>query len=246
MFCREIVLILNQQASGNRWVWALLLLIITLKPSFVLGANPALQDLPAFPAPPRTSSSWIAENILLNNTAMSIKEFIYSGSAEQFEAFYKQQWPGPFFNKSYFGDETLFGYIDNDYHYSVRFKERFGRISGQMVVSKLDAQPPQSLRTDLPLPMGSTITQIIHARDAGRLSESITVSNYLSKNGNARYMLTELRHLGWLPERNNPSIGHNRALQLEFSKQASLIQITLSELQNATNKSTQMLIHWIK
>ena len=238
---------LNNQQWGNRWTLTLLILVaITLKPSFVLGANPTLQDLPRFPVPPGTSSSWIAENILLNNTAMSIKEFIYPGSTEQFEAFYKQQWPGPFFNKSYFGDETLLGYVNNGYYYSVRFKERLGRLSGQMVISKIDEQAPQTLRTDLPLPMGSTITQIIHARDAGRLSESITVSNRLSKNGNARYMLTELRHLGWLQEGSNHNTNHNQALQLELSKQSSLIQITLSEIQSPTNKSTRMLIHWIK
>ena len=212
-------------------------------------ANPLLEDLPKFPTPPNTTSNWIAKNVVVNNTPMSFKEFIYPGSKTQFEAFYQQQWPGPFFNKSRMGEETLLGYVKKPYYYSIRFKERLGRITGQMIISKVIAQTQQRLSTQLPLPMGSTIKQIIHARDNGKLSESITVSNRLSKNGNARYMLMELGHLGWRTSKGSQNIdkmGGNRTLQLDFEKHSSLIQITLSAMQSPTDQSTQMLIHWVK
>ena len=238
----------RKRAACSRHLTPLLLLIALLSPSFI-SANPLLQDLPAFPAPPNTQSSWIAKDIVVNNTPMSFKEFIYPGSAEQFEAYYKQQWPGPFFNKSYLGDETLLGYFDKSYSYSVRFKERLGRLSGQMVVSKISTQAPQNLRTEFPLPLGSTIKQIIHARDSGRLSETISATNRLSINGNARYMQTELRSLGWVLQKGGQPIDaiiHNKGLQLEFSKYSASIQITLSIQQKLTDQRTQVLIHWIK
>lgn len=225
------------------------MLLTTALPYATLLAGPQLEELPPFPAPPNTSRSWIAKNIVMNNTPMSLQEFIYSGNSEQFEAFYRQQWPGPIFNKSYFGDETLLGYMDSSYFYSVRFKEKLGRITGQMTVSKINQQGLQRLTTELPLPLGSTIKQIIHARDLGKLSESVTVTNKLSKNGNARYMLTELNRLGWRLHGNREEIektSPSGALQLEFSKQSAQLQITLTEQQNPTDQITQMLIHWIK
>lgn len=212
-------------------------------------ASPLLQELPKFPTPPNTTSNWIAKNVVVNNTPMSFKEFIYPGSKGQFEGFYQQQWPGPFFNKTHYGEETLLGYVKKPYYYSIRFKERLGRITGQMIISKVEAQTQQRLSTQLPLPMGSTIKQIIHAKDAGKLSESITVTNRLSKNGNARYMLMELGHLGWRTRggsQNIDKMGGIRTIQLELEKHSSLIQITLSEKQSPIDQSTQMLIHWVK
>ncbi|PCJ15530.1 MAG: hypothetical protein COB04_13015 [Gammaproteobacteria bacterium] len=209
----------------------------------------AIEELPRFPAPPHTISSWVAKDIVVNNSPMSIKEFNYPGSAEQFEEFYKQQWPGPFFNKSRLGDETLLGYVKKPYYYSLRYKSRFGQLTGQMIVSKVDAKSNRGLRTELPLPLGSTIRQVILAKDRNIYSESITVNNRLSINGNARFMISELQLQGWRPDDNTitrQQLNKNDNVQLELSRPPSRIQITLSKQPNPSELTTQMLIHWIK
>lgn len=232
----------------QRLYLTLLTLSVTMN-SLAAGIFSSQAPLPEISFPEGTRTSWIAENIQVNHVPTSLIAFDYAGDADQFEQFYKDAWQGPFFNKAKLGQEFLIGHREGDLYTSLRYQVAFGKVSGHATRSRITARANQPLTTKLPLPMGSNIEQIIQSLDNGREAESITAKNRLSRNGNARYMITELRHRGWYLEtpvdayRNNL---HGDTIQLEWSKQSSLLQITFYPSQNPTDNSTGMLIHWIK
>lgn len=215
------------------------------------GTDPLRKELPLLEVMPGASAQWIAKRMALNGLSMSIREFTYSGLGEDVKKFYLNRWKAKGYGtatEQLLGFDTILGFEQRGFYYTVQFYEENGLVRGKLTVSKVPSSSTfKRQKTDFPLPPGAKLVKKIQFLDHGRRTETLTVEARRSVSSVFGYIDGALVEDGWFlaskpMKKNDKSF---EFIQVEYARRAEQLQVTLYPQPGKNGRVTEVHINWV-
>jgi len=216
-------------------------------PAKAAARDPLTVELPEVEIIPGASWFWVGKQMALDSMPMSIKEFSYTGKAEDVVQFYLSTWKskghGKFRNDT-LGPRKILGFELDGFFYSVQFESQGHQVQGKAVVTPTPSHYRKSRKTVLPVPPRSEVTSKVESLDAGRREETLSIDSRFDVSYVSDFYIDQLSSDGWfLQSKNGDTLA---SATLNFQRGAELLQLTARGLQQGNSKGCQVLIHWLK
>ncbi|MBT4836444.1 MAG: hypothetical protein HON94_03765 [Methylococcales bacterium] len=211
------------------------------------GKDPLSVRLPTIQPIPGANVQWIGQQMAMNGLPTSIQAFSVGRSLSWVMQYYRDIWKAKGFGsiiEGKNGEYTTLGYKKDENYFSVQAKEYEGGVEGTLVVSSVPGGFESNKESKFPIMNGSQVVSKLEAMDNGVRSETLTITNTQSADGNARFYRSNLKRNGWIATGFNEPNGFERLLSFQKDKQAA--QITIKSNILALPGKTMILINWIK
>ncbi|GMR08487.1 MAG: hypothetical protein BMS9Abin26_1492 [Gammaproteobacteria bacterium] len=202
--------------------------------------------MPRFPAPPRSTVSWVAEDVVLNTMPMSVRKFKSGDGVEAVRGFYRRLWKTPV-------GEGLPGFIEQDFQdwkMISRFDKGFimvvqampdlgGGSWGYLGISQLDKiKDKVVLGKNVPKMNGSKVISDIKHNDTFRKANTVTLQNKFSVSSNASFYKNHYLGRGWDVAMNGPA-ANDTTRAMVFKKGRDEVSLTIIK----TDKGSQIVMN---
>ncbi len=205
-----------------------------------------LYAMPRFPAPLRSTVSWVAEDVVLNTMPMSVRKFKSGDDVKTVMGFYRRLWQTPV-------GEGLPGFIEQDYQdwkMISRFDKGFimvvqakpdlgGGSWGYLGISQLDKiENKVVLGKNVPKMNGSKVISDIKHNDTFRKANTVTLQNGFSVSSNASFYKSYYLGRGWDVAMDGPA-ANNTTRAMVFKKGSDEVSLTIIR----TDKGSQVVMN---
>lgn len=213
------------------------------------GRAPLEIRLPRAEVPQGAEAQWIAEKMVLNGLAMSIRHFRYKGELEQVRDYYTDTWSRlgcPALTELNQPPGYMLGCESNDYYFSVRLQEAGREIEGVVTISELPSSAIVNRNTKFPKLKSTQVLQKVESRDFGKTAETLLLISPKSLEMNMDYVDHQLLQIGWTQEDVTQSVNQNDySVTKIYNKRKQTIQIVYRPTAGDLG-GTQMWVNWVK
>ncbi len=226
-------MIIKRYTLATGFIQALLLMVC---------AQALAEEWPDIQVPPNTRVTVVADNLIMNGSAMRTWEISISTNITKAQAFYEKEWAKPLveslpgYDISETDDWLIISRLSKEYFISVQLAPS-GKQStqGYFAIKKLPQKNEKFvLGKGFELPRGSSILNDISAKDGPKKSRTIVAVNDGSVPDNAKFFRTEYQQHGW--KELKKGLGENNFSReaLLFDKRGAELNIALVNDANKT------------
>jgi hypothetical protein len=219
-------------------------------------ANSSKVALPDIPLPIGAKWQWVARDMIINGSPMSIKAFVYNDNDKKFIKFYDEfcrKHGARHFSNDGSDKSRVIGcqLSDGNYYLSIIIEPAAKKrnihnlqIEGKITVSLALGKAKVNTFSQFPVLVGSKIISKIESSDGDRLVQTIVFENNNSVRANIKYLNRELAKVGFSPEFTNDVLSNTENAQVNFEKAGELVQVTVKP--GKLGGQTSVLVHWVK
>ena len=159
---------------------------------------------PRLPAPPKSRTGMLGDDMKVNGIDMDIRQFQSDMSLPEVVRYYSQYWPkGTSDKPGYMVTQimkpwTIVTRAENEYLMTVQVKPEKSGSSGYLAISRLpDPDIEPAMGKGFPTLHGSTAMNDVESTDLGKRGRTMTFVNDRSADANASYYRNYYQARGW-------------------------------------------------
>jgi len=186
---------------------------------------------PNVPAPPQSTHSNMADEIIINNVEMRITNFESRLSTRQVVAFYRNKWRDKF-AESQSGPWQQISHGNKNYFITVQVKDAgFSGSMGRINISKVPDGLPKK-KTTVPMMQGSRIANQVITKDKLTTSTMVLLINLNTVDDNVEFYEKNYSQKGWKIIFQKDHQDKNSGVSLVFSKGTDETSVTIKKVKN--------------